>query len=138
MPKYKPVEATRPPTWIRVQDDTGQFDHRADLPLPDGQSVVEGYPEHVAEVARAPKAKVEIKADRQALEDLAKSLDVTVGKKGDGELATAIAEVQAAQAAAQPATEAEAALQAAQSPDDASGTGSTETNEAGSPGEGSE
>lgn len=130
---YRPKDPTRPPTWIRVQDDTGQFDHRADLPLPAGQTVVEGYPEHVGELARAPKHKDEIKIDREALKDLAKSLDVPVGSKSDGQLAKDIAEAQAAAAAATPATETEANMQTA---DDESETGST--NKAGSTGEGSE
>jgi len=131
---YKPKDPTRPPTWIRVENEHGQFDHRADLPLPDGQSVVDGYPEHVSETARRPKAKVELKADRKRLKELAKDLGVTIGNKSDGQLATAIAEAQAERAAEQPATEAEANQTAGDVPD----TGSTETNEAGTPGEGSE
>lgn len=129
---YKPKDPTRPfPTWIRVEDETGQFDHRADLPLPKGQTVVDGYPEHVGFNARAPKSKVEVKADRDALEALAKDLGVTIGKKSDGQLATAIAKEQTAIAAAQPATETEANLQTADA-------ASESTNTAGNAGEGSE
>jgi hypothetical protein len=132
MPAYKPKDPTRPfPTWIRVEDEGGQFDHRADLPLPDGQTVVDGYPEHVGANARAPKSRTEVKTDRKALEALAKDLGVTIGKKGDGELATDVAEAQAAAAAEQPATETESNMQTA---DAASDT----TNTAGTAGEGSE
>lgn len=126
---YKPKDPTYPlPTWIRVEDDSGQFDHRADLPLPKGQTVVDGYPEHVGQNARAPKAKVEVKTDREALKDLAKSLDVPVGSKSDGKLATDVAEAQAALAAAQPANETEARMQSTVETD----------NDAGNSGAGSE
>lgn len=129
MAKYKPVAATRPPTWIRVQTDDGQFDHRADLPLKEGAEVVADYPEHIGETARPPKAKADLKVDHQRLKDLAKSLDIPVGSKSAGELATAIAEAQAEQAATQPATEAEAAQTDAES---------ESTNNASGAGEGSE
>jgi hypothetical protein len=131
---YKPKDPTFPyPTWIRVADEEGnQFDHRADLPLPDGQKVVDGYPEYQGPMARAPKAKVEIKTDRQALEGLAKDLGVTIGKKSDGELATAVAEAQAEAAAAQPATETEANMQSADAASESTNTASS------SAGEGSE
>lgn len=120
MPTYKPEAPTRPPTWIRVQDEFGQFDHRADLPLPDGQEVVEDYPKHVGELSRAPKSKVELKVDRDALKDLAKDLGVPIGNKSNGDLARAIAEKQAEQAAEQPAIEAE---ETTESTDTASGAG---------------
>ena len=130
---YRPKDPTFPyPTWIRVEDEGGQFDHRADLPLPKGQTVVEGYPEHVGPNARAPKTKVEVKTDRKALEGLAKDLGVTIGKKSDGELATAIAEAQAEAAAAQPATATEAAFQTAGAESESTNTASS------SAGEGSE
>jgi hypothetical protein len=132
MPTYKPKEATFPlPTWIRVEDEFGQFDHRADLPLPAGQKVVDGYPEHVGQNARAPKAKVEVKADRKALEALAKDVGVTIGSKSDGDLARSVAEAQAEIAAAQPANEVEASFQSADAE-------SESTNTASAAGEGSE
>ena len=45
-------------TWVRVEDDFGQYDHPTGLPRPEGARLVEKYPEHVATNARPPKARV--------------------------------------------------------------------------------
>ena len=42
-------------TWIRVEDAFGQWDHDKSRPLPDGVTVVEGYPEHEGRWARESK-----------------------------------------------------------------------------------
>ncbi len=44
-------------TWIRVEDNFGQYDHEKGLPLPDRVRVVEGYPEHVGPWAREGKPR---------------------------------------------------------------------------------
>lgn len=42
-------------TWIRVEDDFGQFDHDKARPVRPGIRVVDGYPEHVSPWARPAK-----------------------------------------------------------------------------------
>lgn len=128
MAKYRPKDRTFPPTWVRVRDENGHYDHRADLPLEDGLEVVPDYPEHIGELARPPKAKAELKADREALKDLAKSLDVPVGSKSDAQLAADIGEAQAAIAQGTPRTEAEASQQTADAESDTN-TGSAAASE---------
>lgn len=43
------------PTWIRVQDATGEFDWPKGKPLRPGVTIVEGASEHTGRVARDPK-----------------------------------------------------------------------------------
>lgn len=44
-------------TWIRVEDEFGQYDHDKSRPLRDGVSVVKDYPEHVGDWARPVKPR---------------------------------------------------------------------------------
>lgn len=44
-------------TWIRVEDEFGQFDLRKDQPLPKGVKKVADYPEHVGPMGRDGKPK---------------------------------------------------------------------------------
>jgi len=46
-------------TWIRVEDESGQFDHDKSRPLPPGVKPVEGYPEHYGPLAREPKPRTD-------------------------------------------------------------------------------
>lgn len=43
--------------WIRVEDDSAQWDHAEDRPIPDGVRVVKNYPKHEGFWAREPKPK---------------------------------------------------------------------------------
>lgn len=43
------------PTWIRVQDATGEFDWPKGKPLRPGVTLVDDAPEHIGRVARDPK-----------------------------------------------------------------------------------
>lgn len=45
-------------TWIRVEDETGQWDHDKARPIPDGAKAVKDYDEHVGRWARESKPKV--------------------------------------------------------------------------------
>lgn len=44
-------------TWIRVEDEFGQFDWPKDQDLPQGVKPVKDYPEHVGTIARDGKPK---------------------------------------------------------------------------------
>lgn len=46
-------------TWIRVEDDFGQFDHPKDLELPKGVKPVKSYPEHLGPWARPSKSRTD-------------------------------------------------------------------------------
>lgn len=59
-------------TWIRVEDETGQWDHDKSRPLPDGVSVVKGpkgADEYVGRWAREGKPKVSKGGDSAAKTD---------------------------------------------------------------------
>jgi hypothetical protein len=46
-------------TWIRVEDDFGQFDHPKDAPLPKGVRVVRGEDEYIGPFARPGKPRTD-------------------------------------------------------------------------------
>ena len=46
-------------TWIRVEDETGQWDHDKSRPLPDGVTVVKDYPVHHGTLARESKPRTD-------------------------------------------------------------------------------
>lgn len=46
-------------TWIRVEDDFGQFDHPKDAELPKGVKPVKNYPEHLGPWARPSKSRTD-------------------------------------------------------------------------------
>lgn len=46
-------------TWIRVEDDFGQFDHPKDVPLPNGVKPVKNSSEHVGPFARPSKPRTD-------------------------------------------------------------------------------
>ncbi len=48
-------------TWIRVENDHGQFDIREDAPLPDGARLVEGYPVHYGTTGRPGKSRIDLR-----------------------------------------------------------------------------
>lgn len=55
-------------TWIRVENDHGQFDIREDAPLPEGARVVEGYPTHFGTAGRPGKPRVDLRELADGLE----------------------------------------------------------------------
>lgn len=56
-------------TWIRVEDETGQWDHDKSRPLPEGVKPVKDYGEHVGRWARDPKPRVRKGGDAAAKAD---------------------------------------------------------------------
>lgn len=64
-------------TWIRVEDETGQWDHDKSRSLPKGATVVKGYPEHVGRWARDPKPRVRKGGDAAVKTDDKKAVATT-------------------------------------------------------------
>lgn len=56
-------------TWIRVEDETGQWDHDKSRPLPDGVKPVKDAEEYVGRWAREGKPKVSKGGDSAAKTD---------------------------------------------------------------------